>query len=87
MVAFLGGGAPKCRARCLGTGRERLPVVKALGGDLAGMIDPHEPGGMPAAARIDGQRRRISRCRAACGRACEAPAQASVGEFQQPVEG
>jgi hypothetical protein len=61
-------------------------VVQALGCDLAGMIDAHEAGHVPALAVISRRRGRLAGRRAETGRAGKGRAQAGIGEFQQPVE-
>ena len=87
MVTFFGSGLAQGRTgfrRACGQG---LAVIKPLGRDFPGVVHSHERCGMAAQARVDRRGGRISRGRAAGGRACKAGAEAVVGEFQQPVEG
>jgi hypothetical protein len=44
MIGLLGGGMAHGGGYGGITGGQRLSLVKCLGGHLAGMIDPHQPG-------------------------------------------
>jgi large subunit ribosomal protein L13 len=48
VIAFLGGGLQQIFPRCSRTGHQSLAMIKSLGGDLARVVDPHQPGHVAA---------------------------------------